>query len=112
MALSLAHALEVPGKLRLNKEQYLAVQTIYYPGFTLGGIAEFASSRRRPHSVNPAAKEFTTILADLGRPRGAGRGAGHLLDHDPTREQVLASEHGALACGYALLPDQQRSAGR
>jgi hypothetical protein len=30
MALSLAHALELPGKLRLNKEQYLAVQAIYY----------------------------------------------------------------------------------
>src|SRR4029453_15606833 len=43
MALSLAHALELPGKLRLNKEQYLAVQAIYYPGFTLGGIAEFVS---------------------------------------------------------------------
>jgi hypothetical protein len=40
MALSLAHALELPGKLRLSKEQYLAVQTIYYPGFTLGGFAE------------------------------------------------------------------------
>jgi hypothetical protein len=43
MSLALAHALELPGKLRLNKEQYLAVQTIYYPGFTLGGIAEFGS---------------------------------------------------------------------
>ena len=40
MALSLAHALELPGKLRLGKEQYLAVQPIYYPGFTIGGIAE------------------------------------------------------------------------
>jgi hypothetical protein len=40
MALTLAHALELPGKLRLDKEQYLAVQTIYYPGFTIGGIAE------------------------------------------------------------------------
>ena len=43
MSLALAHALELPGKLRLNKEDYLAVQTIYYPGFTLGGIAEPAS---------------------------------------------------------------------
>lgn len=42
MGLSLAHALEFPGKLRLSKEQYLIVQSIYYPGFTLGGIAEFA----------------------------------------------------------------------
>jgi hypothetical protein len=40
MALSLAHALELPGKMRLSKEQYLAVQPIYYPGFTFGGIAE------------------------------------------------------------------------
>jgi len=40
MALSLAHALEFPGKLRLKKEQYLVVQPIYYPGFTIGGIAE------------------------------------------------------------------------
>lgn len=40
MALSLAHALELPRKLRLKKEQYLAVQPIYYPGFTIGGIAE------------------------------------------------------------------------
>ena len=40
MALALAHALELPGKRRLAKEQYLAVQTIYYPGFTVGGFAE------------------------------------------------------------------------
>jgi hypothetical protein len=42
MSLALAHALELPGKLRLGKDEYLAVQTIYYPGFTLGGIAEVA----------------------------------------------------------------------
>jgi len=40
MGLSLAHALELPGKRRLNREQYLATQTIYYPGFTIGGMAE------------------------------------------------------------------------
>lgn len=40
MALSLAHALEWPGKMRLNREQYLTVQPIYYPGFTIGGFAE------------------------------------------------------------------------
>src|SRR5262245_54369551 len=40
MALALAHALELPGKMRLSKDAYLQVQTIYYPGFTLGGIAE------------------------------------------------------------------------
>ena len=40
MSLAVAHALELPGKLRLSKENYIATQTIYYPGFTIGGIAE------------------------------------------------------------------------
>jgi hypothetical protein len=42
LASSLAHAMELPGKLRLSKESYLIVQPIYYPGFTIaGGIGEF-----------------------------------------------------------------------
>ena len=40
MALSLAHALELPGKMRLSKEAYYTVQPIYYPGFTCAGFAE------------------------------------------------------------------------
>jgi hypothetical protein len=40
MALALAHALELPGKMRLDREAYFAVQRIYYPGFTFGGAAE------------------------------------------------------------------------
>lgn len=40
MALSLAHALELPEKMRLDKETYYAMQPIYYPGFTIGGISE------------------------------------------------------------------------
>ena len=39
-ALSAAHALEMPGKMRLDKESYLMVQRIYYPGFTFGGLSE------------------------------------------------------------------------
>ena len=38
MATALAHALEWPGKNRLNRETYVAVQPIYYPGFTFGGL--------------------------------------------------------------------------
>ncbi|MGI0489969.1 anthrone oxygenase family protein [Pantanalinema rosaneae CENA516] len=42
MAMALAHALELPGKMRLSKETYFAMQPIYYPGFTVGGgIGEF-----------------------------------------------------------------------
>jgi hypothetical protein len=40
MALALAHALELPGKMRLSEANYRTVQQIYYPGFTLGGIGE------------------------------------------------------------------------
>ncbi|MCE7987084.1 MAG: hypothetical protein DYG89_38415, partial [Caldilinea sp. CFX5] len=39
-ALALAHALELPGKMRLSQAVYYAVQPIYYPGFTIGGISE------------------------------------------------------------------------
>ena len=38
MGLSLAHALELPGKLRLDEGAYRTVQEIYYPGFTFGGL--------------------------------------------------------------------------
>lgn len=37
---ALAHALEWPGKKRLRRDDYLAVQPIYYPGFTMAGFAE------------------------------------------------------------------------
>lgn len=41
MAMALSHALELPGKLRLGRQEYFVVQRIYYPGFTVGGgIAE------------------------------------------------------------------------
>jgi hypothetical protein len=34
VAMALAHALELPGKLRLSKEEYLRIESNYYPGFT------------------------------------------------------------------------------
>jgi hypothetical protein len=40
MVPALAHALELPGKMRLTQEVYVAVQRIYYPGFTIAGISE------------------------------------------------------------------------
>ncbi len=43
-ALALAHVLEFPGKRRLCRDLYLAVQTIYYPGFTIAaGFGEFGA---------------------------------------------------------------------
>jgi len=68
MSLSLAHALELPGKMRLNREAYLTTQTIYYPGFTIGGIAEplavivvFALLLSTP----PASARFWLLLLSL-----------------------------------------------
>lgn len=43
MAPALAHALELPGKLRLGEQDYRTVQLIYYPGFTICGFAEVAA---------------------------------------------------------------------
>jgi anthrone oxygenase-like protein len=40
MVPAVAHALEYPGKKRLNRDAYITVQGIYYPGFTVLGIAE------------------------------------------------------------------------
>src|SRR5215510_1189459 len=40
VALALAHALELSGKMRLEQETYYALQPIYYPGFTSGGVSE------------------------------------------------------------------------
>jgi hypothetical protein len=59
MALALAHALELPAKMRLSKETYLAVQPIYYPGFTIGrGIGEaggmMALTRGLPFALDHA----------------------------------------------------------
>jgi hypothetical protein len=45
MATAVAHALELPGKMRLPRDTYLAVQSIYYPGFLIGGgLGEFAGT--------------------------------------------------------------------
>lgn len=56
VAMALAHALELPGKLRLSKEAYLSTQPIYYPGFTIGGM------------VGEAGGLLTTLLLVLAMP--------------------------------------------
>jgi hypothetical protein len=59
MVPALAHALELPGKLRLDRDAYFAVQPIYYPGFTIAGISE------------PIAIVFTLVLLALTPRAGA-----------------------------------------
>lgn len=53
MALSLAHALELPGKKRLDKDTYIACQEIYYPGFAAGvWLAMLGARWRSPFSFS------------------------------------------------------------
>ena len=40
MSFAVSHAAELPGKRRLDRDIYLAVQRIYHPGFTVGGVSE------------------------------------------------------------------------
>lgn len=70
-SLALAHALELPGKKRLPRDIYLAVQRIYYPGFTTGGgIGEFggliASILLAVLTPKGTAAFWLTVVAVLG----------------------------------------------
>ena len=70
MGLSLAHALEFPGKRRLDEATYKAVQAIYYPGFTIGGlVGEFGSLLMLPlllFMTPTGAEQFWWIAGALG----------------------------------------------
>ena len=68
MAMSLAHALELPGKRRLSEAEYRIVQPIYYPGFTFGGLfGEFGGMLMTAILlfVTPGAAPFWLVLAAL-----------------------------------------------
>lgn len=70
-AMALAHALELPGKMRLTRETYFAMQPIYYPGFVIGGaIGEFggliATLILLLFTPLESAKFWLTLVALLG----------------------------------------------
>jgi len=68
MAMSLAHALELPGKRRLSEAEYRIVQPIYYPGFTFGGLfGEFGGMLATAILLfaTPAATPFWLVLTAL-----------------------------------------------
>ena len=76
----LAHLLKMRGKMRLDREGYLTMQLIYYPGFiVVGRAAEFwtaaamsAVGRARIPEACPPARSFRARRA--GRLRGGDRG--------------------------------------
>lgn len=65
---AVAHALELPGKRRLSRDTYFAVQQIYYPGFTVAGIAEPAALASADHrSAAGKPDKFGSAPADARR---------------------------------------------
>jgi hypothetical protein len=98
MSLALAHALELPGKMRLNKETYIAVQTIYYPGFTYGGFGD--GNARDFHSSVHDTSSPPRVLVDGYCICCARRDARGGLDIHSSRKQVLDEGHTARgSCG-------------
>ena len=80
--------------MRLDKVTYLAVQKIYYPGFTIGGIAEpvgiivlLALIALTPYASTRFWWTVAAFLA-LGHPR-------NLLVRDAPGEQFLDQGHSA-----------------
>lgn len=91
MATRVAHALELPGKMRLPRDTYLAVQSIYYPGFLVGGgLGEFAgmlygrATLLDSHRVDCVLAHACSVCPDV-------TDASHLLGLYATSEPVLAS---------------------
>jgi Domain of unknown function (DUF1772) len=63
-----AHVLELPGKLRLTRDAYFAVQPIYHPGFTIAGFSEplaIVSTLVLLVMTPPASADFWWTLAAL-----------------------------------------------
>ncbi len=104
MTCSLGHALELPGKLRLPKETYLAVQPIYYPGFTL--VGGFAEGRRGGHayraSIRDAARQrgLRVVAFSVRRARAS---RSNLLDLHSTGEQGLAERSESRRCRQCIV---------
>ena len=92
MSLALAHVLELPGKLRLDEQTYLAVQTIYYPGFTIGGISEPLAIMATAVLLLVGPKNEAKFLANLrGMPCHRLHATG-VLACDPTCQPILVEE--------------------
>jgi len=108
---ALAHALELPGKMRLAQDEYFAAQTIYYPGFTVAGIAEplaiVATAGLLAHTPRGGLGFWLIALALIGL---IGMQAVYWLFTHPVNKVWLQSESlGAAGSGFFSLgsPDAE-----
>jgi hypothetical protein len=109
MGLALAHALELPGKLRLDEAGYRTVQTIYYPGFTLGGlVGEFGALLVLPvllYLTPFGTGRFWWTAAALGL-LILGHAVYWLVTHPVNRAWLRGTRlPGAASAFFALRPD-------
>jgi hypothetical protein len=110
---ALAHALELPGKKRLTQDVYFAVQTIYYPGFTIAGIAEplsLIATAILLYLTPPGRADFwLTIVAFLGL---VGMQLVYwLVTHPVNRYWLQGEKLGSLGSGFFSLASASGSRG-
>jgi hypothetical protein len=115
LALSLAHALEFPGKRRLDKQAYYTTQQIYYPGFTIGGIGEAAGTVLAIVLLfitpRPTTEFWLTLVALLGLI--AMEAVYWLVTHPVNRfwtEGVKLGKAGAGFFSFGTQPTDQKTA--
>ena len=105
LSLSLAHALELPGKMRLDRKTYYAVQGIYYPGFTVGGgVGEGGSTIAilLLLFLTPGGNEFwLTFIALLGLI--AMQAVYWLITHPVNRFWVEGMQLNSFSVGFSRL---------
>jgi hypothetical protein len=103
MALSLAHALEFPGKRRLAKEAYHAMQSVYYPGFTIGGaVGEYGGLLLLIILLLQTPSGSAELLAHTGDGPWRHRHANDLLDRYAPGQQGLAQGRRAGPFWYRI----------
>jgi hypothetical protein len=110
MALALAHALEFPGKRRLDKATYAAVQTIYYPGFTMAGFAEVLAmpATLALLLLTPVGGAAFPLTAVAFAATVAMHAAYWVLTHPINRFWLEGQELGALGKGFFGLDPTKR----
>ena len=110
MALALAHALELPGKLRLTKEAYYAMQSIYYPGFTIGGIGEAGGlllSIILLLLTPMGSADFSLTLVGLLGPIGM-QAVYWIFTHPVNRFWLRGGKLGSFGSGFCFSQSEQR----
>jgi hypothetical protein len=108
---ALAHALELPGKMRLTRDEYFAVQRIYYPGFTLAGIGEglapVATAILLVLTPRDGAAFWLTLVALLGL---LGMQAVYWIVTHPVNKLWLEGQQlGAVGSGFFSADPARRS---